>query len=388
MFEGAAAGATLETFALNAEKKLTLQIKVAEEKGHTENVIAMLEGSDPVLKNEYVVLSAHLDHVGAQRRRTRTGDTVFNGADDDGSGSCGLLAVARAFATGAAKGMRPKRTLIFLWVTGEEKGLWGSRYFNQFPPVDITKVVANLNLDMIGRTRTPGYVDPPTYKLVAPGEIFVVGPNISSDDLNRTLETVNSSYQKLKLDHFYDVTAPDATHDNLGPGTAGQRIFYRSDHYNFAKMGIPTAFFTTGIHPDYHRLGDTPDKLDYAEMAAVSKTVAATGWVLANAKSRPKLNEKLPELLVNDMKAAQADGWGKLTPTAAAAAEDAVLGTESVRDDDGPGRTSVRPGPCHSWRETSAGVPAVSPSSSWGNSRAWQSGQMPCETSRMACRRR
>ncbi|MEK6629149.1 MAG: M28 family peptidase [Acidobacteriota bacterium] len=313
VFEGAAANAKLESFGLNAEKKLSLQIKVASERGHTENVIAMLEGSDPVLKNEYVVLSAHLDHTGLGAGDA-TGDTVFNGADDDASGSCGLLAVAHAYAQGAAKGMRPKRTMIFLWVAGEEKGLWGSRYFNQFPPVDITKVVANVNMDMIGRTKTPGYVDPPSYKLVAPGEILVVGPNISSDDLGKTLETVNNSYQKLKLDHFYDVTAPDATHDNLGPSAAGQRIFYRSDHYSFAKMGIPTAFFTSGLHPDYHRLSDTPDKIDYVAMAAVSKTVAAVSWAVANAATRPKLNAKLPDLLVNDMKAAQADGWGKLTP--------------------------------------------------------------------------
>lgn len=313
VFEGAAANAKLESFALNAQKTLSLQIKVAVERGYTENVIAMLEGSDPVLKNEYVVLSAHLDHTGLGAGDA-SGDTVFNGADDDGSGSCGLLAVAHAYAQGAAKGMRPKRTMIFLWVAGEEKGLWGSRYFNQFPPVDITKVVANVNMDMIGRTKPAGYVDPPSYKLVAPGEILVVGPNISSDDLGKTLETVNNNYQKLKLDHFYDVTAPDATHDNLGPSPAGQRIFYRSDHYSFAKMGIPTVFFTSGLHPDYHRLSDTPDKIDYVAMAAVSKTVAAVSWAVANAATRPKLNAKLPDLLVTDMKSAQTDGWGKLTP--------------------------------------------------------------------------
>ena len=119
-------------------------------------------------------------------------------------------------------------------------------------------------MDMIGRTKGPGFTDPDaTHVLVNPGEILVVGPNISSDDLEKTIETVNGSYQKLKLNHFYDVTAPDATHDNLGPQPRGQRIFYRSDHYNFAKMGIPIAFFTTGLHPDYHRPTDTPEKIDY-----------------------------------------------------------------------------------------------------------------------------
>ena len=110
----------------------------------------------------------------------------------------------------------------------------------------------------------------------------MVGPNISSDDLEKTIETVNDSYQKLKLNHFYDATAPDATHDNLGPQPNGQRIFYRSDHYNFAKMGIPIAFFTTGLHVDYHRPTDTPEKIDFKEIQVVSKTVAAVGWVLAN----------------------------------------------------------------------------------------------------------
>jgi Zn-dependent M28 family amino/carboxypeptidase len=312
VFEGTAANTKLDSFDLNAEKKLTLHIAATTDHNHTEDVIGILEGSDPVLKNEYVVISGHLDHLGLSAPDAN-GDTVFNGADDDGSGSTAILAVARAFAEGAAKGMRPKRTMIFLWVAGEEKGLWGSQYFNEFPPIDITKVVGDLNMDMIGRTKTPGYVDPPQYKLVDPNEIFVVGPNISSDDLEKMLETVNNSYQKMAINHFYDVTAPDATHDNLGPQPNGQRIFYRSDHYNFAKNGIPIAFFTTGLHPDYHRLTDSPEKLDYKEMQAVSKTVAALGWVLANTATLPKLNAKLPDQLINDMKTAQAQGWGKLT---------------------------------------------------------------------------
>jgi len=311
VFEGAAANAKLESFALSTEKKLGLRTAVTAEKGHTQNVIAMLEGSDPVVKNEFVVFSAHLDHNGL---RAGEGDVVYNGADDDGSGSAAVMAIARAYALGAARGIRPKRTMIFLWVAGEERGLWGSQYFNQFPPVDITKVVANLNLDMIGRTKPKDYVDPPSYKLVAPGEIFIVGPDISSADLGKILDTVNGSYQKLKLDHFYDVTAPDATHDNLGPQPNGQRIFYRSDHYNFAKMGIPVACFSSGLHPDYHQVTDSPDKLDYQQMEKVTRTVSAVAWVLATQPSRPRLNAKLPERLVEDMKTAKEQGWGKLTP--------------------------------------------------------------------------
>ncbi|HWG58130.1 MAG TPA: M28 family peptidase [Candidatus Acidoferrales bacterium] len=303
------------SFPLNAEKKLDLHVSVRSEQGHAENVVGILEGGDPVLKSEYVVISAHLDHIGLSQVPLPDGDNINNGADDDGSGSTGLLAIARSFAQGAQRGVRPKRSIIFLWNGGEEKGLWGSRYFTEFPPVDLSKVVANLNMDMIGRTKGPGYSDPdPTHALVNPGEVFVVGPNISSDDLEKTIETVNNNFQKLALNHFYDATAPDATHDNLGPKPNGQRIFYRSDHYNFAKMGIPIAFFCDGLHPDYHRPTDSPDKLDFREIQQVSQTVAAVAWVLGTEPGRPKLNQKLPDQLVKDMKTSKEDGWGTLTP--------------------------------------------------------------------------
>jgi len=306
-----------DSFALTEEKKVNLHIEVHSETGHTENVVGILEGGDPVLKNEYVVISAHLDHIGLSAPLP-DGHNVNNGADDDGSGSTGLLGIAKAYAEGAAKGMRPKRSIIFLWNAGEEKGLWGSQYFNEFPFVDLSKVVADLNMDMIGRTMNPASVDTePTHKLVNHGEVFVVGPNVSSDDMEKTIETVNGKYQKLGLDHFYDTTAPDATHDNLGPAGRGQRIFYRSDHYNFAKMGIPIAFFTVGLHVDYHRPTDTPEKIDYKEIQVISKTVAAVGWVLATQPGRPQLKSSLPDQLIKDMKAAKDQGWGKITPVLA-----------------------------------------------------------------------
>jgi Zn-dependent M28 family amino/carboxypeptidase len=203
-------------------------------------------------------------------------------------------------------------------VGGEEKGLWGSQYFAQYPPIDLSKVVSNLNMDMIGRTKNEKSVDPnPARVLVNPGEVLLIGPQVSSDDLGEVIEAVNNNYQKLKLNHFYDVTKPDDTHDNLGPQPRGQRIFYRSDHYNFAKMGVPIAFFTTGLHVDYHRPSDTPDKIDYAAMQQISRTVAAVTWQLANSTGRPKLKEKLPEDLLKDMKTVQTQGWGKLTPVIA-----------------------------------------------------------------------
>ena len=275
--------------------------------------MAVLEGRDPALRNEYVVMSAHLDHIGLSQPDAN-GDGINNGADDDASGCTALMGVAHAYATGASKGMRPRRTMIFLWVAGEEKGLWGSQYFNEFPPVDVTKVVADLNMDMIGRSKTPGYVDPQSYKLAEPNEVFIVGPRVASDELGKILEKVNGSYLKMKLNDFYDTTAPDATHDNIGPGTAGQRIFYRSDHYNFVKMGIPIAFFSDGLHVDYHRVTDSAEKIDYDKVEAVSKTIYALAWTLGSSATRPKLNEKLPEQLVNDMKAAKEQGWGKREP--------------------------------------------------------------------------
>jgi hypothetical protein len=313
IFYGAGSDAKQDSFELTKEKKISLKVAVKSESNHAENVVGIIEGSDPVKKNEYVVISAHLDHIGLGAP-LENGHNVNNGADDDGSGSTALLAIARAYMTGP----KPARSIIFLWNAGEEKGLWGSQYFNQFPFIDLSKVVANLNIDMIGRTKGPGYSDPDkTHVLMDPGEVMVIGPQISSDDVEKTLETVNNDYQKLKLNHFYDATKPDKDHDNLGPEPNGQRVFYRSDHYNFAKMGIPIIFFTTGLHPDYHRPTDTPDKLDYKEMVIVSKTVSAVGWVLANQEGRPGLNKTLPEQLMKDMKQAKEQGWGKLTPVLA-----------------------------------------------------------------------
>ena len=138
IFYAAGGNAKQDSFALNAEKKLSLKVAVKSEPGHGENVIGIVEGGDPVLKNEYVVISAHLDHIGLSAPLP-DGHNVNNGADDDGSGSAGLMAMARAYAEGAAKGMRPKRSIVFLWNAGEEKGLWGSQYFAEYPPIDITQ---------------------------------------------------------------------------------------------------------------------------------------------------------------------------------------------------------------------------------------------------------
>jgi Zn-dependent M28 family amino/carboxypeptidase len=313
VFNGAAATAKLDSFDLSADKKVSLKVAVNSDKGRTYNVMGMIEGRDPVLKNEYVIMSAHLDHIGLSNPDAN-GDGINNGADDDASGCVALMSMAHAYSTGAAKGIRPKRSIIFLWVAGEEKGLWGSQYFNQFPPLDVTKVVADLNMDMVSRSKTPGYTDPPNYRLAERNEVFVVGPRVASDDMAKVIKSVNEGYLKMKISDFYDTVVPDDTHDNLGPQPNGQRIFYRSDHYNFVKNGIPIAFFCDGLHTDYHRVTDSADRLDYDMLEAVSKTVYAIGWTLANSPTRPKLNTKLPDQLVNDMKAAKEAGWGVITP--------------------------------------------------------------------------
>jgi hypothetical protein len=308
---------SLEAFALSDRKNLRLHLAIHNEDGHGENVIGILEGSDPILKNEYVILSSHLDHLGLSSPSS-DGHGVYSGADDDASGSAALLAAAHAYAAGAAKGIRPKRSILFLWNGGEEKGYSGSRYFVQFPPIDLSKVVAFLHMDMIGRTKNSAYVDSDkTHVLVDRGEILLIGPHISSTDLERRIETVNANYQKLKLNHFYDATHPDDTHDNLGPQQIGQRLFSRSDQYNFALMGIPIAYFTTGLHADYHRPTDTPEKIDFQELQMIARTVGAVGWDLANDSGRAKLNPTLPNDLKTAMDNARKQGWGKLTPVLA-----------------------------------------------------------------------
>ena len=274
------------------------------------NVAGYLPGTT----DEYVAIGAHYDHLGLGEQFSLApslAGTIHPGADDNASGTAGVIELARWFSTQP----KQKRGILFLTFAGEELGLLGSSYFVNHPMLPLDKDVTMINMDMIGRTKNANSVDPDrTHMLVNPGEVLLVGPNISSDDLEKTIENVNNGYQKLVLNHFYDATAPDATHDNLGPQPNGQRIFYRSDHYNFAKVGIPIAFFSDGLHVDYHRPTDTPEKIDFKEIQQVSQTVAAVGWVLGNQPGRPQLTAKLPDQLVKDMKAAQAQGWGKITP--------------------------------------------------------------------------
>lgn len=221
------------------------------------NVIGFLEGSDK--KDEYVFLTAHYDHIG------KTAAGVINyGADDDGSGTVSILELAEAFVKAKAAGKGPRRSIVFMTVSGEEKGLWGSAYYGDHPVYPLEKTTVDLNIDMIGR------IDPKRKIGDSTNYVYVVGDDKLSSDLRPISEAMNKKYTKLELD--YKFNDPKDT----------ERIYYRSDHYNFARKGVPIIFYFNGTHADYHRPGDTPDKINYDLMAKRAKLVFFTAWDMAN----------------------------------------------------------------------------------------------------------
>ncbi len=267
-------------FELNATKQVTFTIAARSEKPMTQNVVAVWEGGDPILKSEYVAVGAHYDHIGICA--PGTADPICNGADDDGSGTTSLLGMAEAISH--AK-QRPKRSVLFVWHCGEEKGLWGSRYFTDYPTIPLDHIVTQLNIDMIGRSKKDGDTNPRNATLSGPNQIYVIGSTMMSTDLGKLSETVNKSYLNLQYDLRYD--DPNDTN----------RFFFRSDHYNYARKGIPIIFFFDGVHEDYHRPGDEPQKIDYEKMEKVARTVYMTLWEVANLPVRPKVDKPLPAQL-------------------------------------------------------------------------------------------
>ena len=262
----------LLSFALSPGKTLDIRVNAARDTANTQNVVAIWEGEDPILKNEYVVLSAHYDHLG--KRDVPAGeDGIYNGADDDGSGTTALLAMAEALPQAKR---RPKRSLLFIWHCGEEKGLWGSEYFTRFPAVPLKSIVTDLNIDMIGRSHLSGDSEPATSDLTGPNDIYVIGPKVASKELGAIVARVNSKYLRLNLSDRYDATDDP------------NRYYYRSDHYNYARNGIPVAFFFDGTHVDYHRVTDTADKIDYGKMERVTRTIYQIAWELGDSPTRPK----------------------------------------------------------------------------------------------------
>jgi len=268
------------SFALHPTKTMTLSLTSKSEIVPTQNVVAIWEGSDPVLKNEYVAVGAHYDHVGICPPVGT--DNICNGADDDGSGTTAILSMAEALAKAPT---RPKRSVLFVWHCGEEKGLWGSRYFTEYPTVPLDHVVAQLNIDMIGRSKKEGDTNPKNKDLTGPNDVYLIGSTMMSTELGELVQSVNKSYLNVGYDTRYD--------DPSDPN----RFFYRSDHYNYARKGIPIIFFFDGVHEDYHQPGDSPDKIDYQKMEKITRTVYMTLWELTNRAARVKVDKPLPSQL-------------------------------------------------------------------------------------------
>ena len=252
-FEALKTNATaVKTFSANTLLDVTKAVKVLQ----SSNVIGVLEGSD--LKDEYVFITAHYDHLGKR-------DTViYYGADDDGSGTVGVLEIAEAFVKAKQAGKGPRRTIVFMTVSGEEKGLWGSEYYTNHPLFPLEKTTVDLNIDMIGRTDGRKSADSLNY-------VYVVGDDKISSELKPISEAVNNKFIKLNLDYkFNDPKDPN-------------RIYFRSDHYNFARKGVPIIFYYDGmLGADYHRPTDTPDKINYNLHAKRAQLVFYTAWEMAN----------------------------------------------------------------------------------------------------------
>jgi len=283
LFDAAGGNNLPASFDLNADKKISMKIVSKHNQLSTQNVIGVFEGSDPVLKDEYVAVGAHYDHVGIGP--PVNGDTIYNGADDDGSGTTAVLAMAEALAKAPTK---PKRSIIFIWHAGEEKGLWGSRYFVENPTIPLNKIITQLNIDMIGRSKQAGDTKPRNKELTGPNEIYVIGSKMMSTDLGALSEAVNKDYLNLSFNYRYD--------DPNDPN----RFFFRSDHFNYARKGIPIIFYFDGEHEDYHRPGDSADKIDYEKMQKVTRTVYMTLWELASRPARPAVDKQLPKELAGN----------------------------------------------------------------------------------------
>lgn len=251
-------------FVVNLPQQFSINVQRTDTHVHSENVLGFLEGSD--LKNEIVVVTAHYDHIGKE------GSMVFNGADDDGSGTVAVLEMAEAFAQAKKEGHGPRRSILFMTVTGEEKGLLGSRWYSENPVFPLEQTVCDLNIDMIGRI-DEAHRDKPNY-------VYIIGSDKLSSELHAINETANKTYTQLDLDYKYN--------NDKDPN----RFYYRSDHYNFAKKGIPIIFYFNGTHPDYHKETDEVQKIDFTLEEKRARLVFYTAWELANRDARIVVDKK------------------------------------------------------------------------------------------------
>ncbi|MDQ3951109.1 MAG: M28 family peptidase, partial [Gemmatimonadota bacterium] len=239
------------------------------------NVVAVVRGSDPALSRTYVALGAHYDHIGIQP--PVGGDSIANGADDDGSGSIALLEIARSLTRAA---QRPLRSTLFVWHAAEEKGLLGSAYFVERPTVPLDSVVAQINADMIGRNGG-STADAPPSRTGGENTLFIVGPSAAENGQSRVLgQVVDSVNARQPTPFVFNREWDSPTHP--------ERIYFRSDHYNYAKKGIPIVFFTTGLHADYHKVSDEPSKIDYPKLARVAALMRDVVVAVGNRRTRPR----------------------------------------------------------------------------------------------------
>ena len=244
--------------------EFTLNHHLVREPIYSENIIGVLEGSDSTLKDEVVVLSAHYDHLGMR------GNSIYFGADDNATGTSAVMAIMEALSKAKSEGYGPRRSVVAILFTGEEKGLLGSEYYSNNPVFPLENTVANINVDMIGRY-DESHAPNPHY-------IYVIGSDRLSTDLHLINETVNNEFIHLQFDYTYN--------EKDDPN----RFYYRSDHYNFAKNGIPSVFYFSGTHEDYHQPSDTPDKIIFDKLVIVSQLIFHTTYEIANRDERIRVN--------------------------------------------------------------------------------------------------
>lgn len=260
----AAADADVKKAALKKLKPATVTYKIEQDTKvlKSDNVLGYLEGTDK--KDELVIITSHYDHIG--KLTEGEGDLINNGADDDGSGTVSVLEIAQSFAQAKKDGHGPRRSILFMTVTGEEKGLLGSDYYTQHPVFPLTSTVVDLNIDMVGR-RDPQHKDSAPY-------VYVIGSDKLSTELHNLSEQTNKTYSNLIFDYTYN----DQNHPD--------RLYYRSDHWNFAKNNIPIIFYFDGIHEDYHKPSDEVDKIEFDLLSQRAQLVFFTAWEIANREQR------------------------------------------------------------------------------------------------------
>ncbi len=247
--------------------KSKMEIKLGKETKRLQgsNVIGFIEGTDPALKKEYVFITAHYDHLGMS-----DSTVIYHGADDNASGTAGVIEIARAFVEAKKQGNGPKRSIVCMLVSGEEKGLLGSRFYVDFPMFPLDRTVVDINIDMIGRV-DEAHASNPNY-------IYVIGSNRLSNMLHQINEDVNQRFVQLDLDYKYNALDDP------------NRFYERSDHYNFAERGIPAIFYFNGTHADYHKPTDTVDKINFDALAKRTHLAFCTAWDISQRNSRPQVD--------------------------------------------------------------------------------------------------